>query len=453
MHTQTKFSIEHTSVGLAHARTIIDTSSVKSFLPIGLLDEPRPKPAAPTMFCATADRKCDISTQKKKCSINPKCRRFIRLIGKLSSILGRDPESDALALGHMKLSLAILKGQDESIAIDPEVYRGAKTVQEFFKVMSKYWSCYTDHDLLAMVIEATENKEAIDVLKCFLQSKDPRAVIPVAKLPDAPFWQVCNDSGSSVRGKQRAAGSLQEIEGKHAITSEANQQKVLPALQKAFELPQPEQKMTLQMISAALSRADDMDPINFTTPADISRQTPADPSQQSGKEEKIVGVPDETAATKQRSCSTNLVIGQQPQLNAPDPESSEALESLEYLHHHPVQSHELPPKRVPVVAEVSLSSITYGMYNCLKGAVASVLKTPREALCLCGTFKGSCIVVWHVSEEIAAGIKRIQLSPDDQTMLLQCAVMKMSCGEKCLFNIAEEELVSVCMCSCVHIIF
>ena len=431
---------------------------------VGLLDQPRPKPAAPTMSCATPDPQYDTSTRKKKCSIDPQCRQFVRLILKLSSILSRDPESDALALGRMKLSLAILKGQDESTAIDPEVYRGAKTVQEFFEVMSKYWPCYTDHDLLAMVIEATENKEAIDALKCFLQSIDTGTVVPVAKYPDAPFRPACNNSGSSVRSKDRTAvastGMLKggnglgdsplAIEGKHALTSDANQQKACSVSQKkACELPQPsdnlppdlEPKAAFQKSSAALSQSAVTDPI---IPADISQQTPADTAQQSGKEDQILeGLSDEAAATRQRSCSTNLVISQQPQLNAPDPESNEALEGLEHLHHHPSRSHELPPKRVPVVAEVSLSSITYGMYNCLKDVVASVLETPREALCLCGAFKGSCILVWHLSEEIAAGIKRVQLSPDDQEMLLQCAVMKMSCGEECLFSIAEEELVSV----------
>ena len=46
-------------------------------------------------------------------------------------------------------------------------------------------------------------------------------------------------------------------------------------------------------------------------------------------------------------------------------------------------------------------------------------------------------------------IKKIQLSQDDQEMLLQCAVLSLSCDDKCLFEIAREELVSVCVCVCV----
>ena len=59
-------------------------------------------------------------------------------------------------------------------------------------------------------------------------------------------------------------------------------------------------------------------------------------------------------------------------------------------------------------------------------------------------YKGSCIIVWHVSKEIAAVIKKIQLSQDDQEMLLQCAILSLSCDDKCLFEIARKELVSVC---------
>ena len=429
---------------------------------LGLLDEPRPKPAAPTTSCATTDHKYETATRKKKCSIDPQCRQFIRLILKLSSILSRNPESDALVLGRMKLSLAILKGQDESTAIDPQVYRGTKTVQEFFAVMSEYWPCYTDHDLLTMVIDATENKEAIDTLKCFLQSKDPRSVIPVAKYPDAPFRPACHESRNDIRVRERTAAtstgmlkggnevgdSPQAIEGKYASTSEANQQKVCSVSQKkACELSNPsdnfppEQTTASQKNSDALSQCADTNPTISTTPA-----------QQSGKESQLFeGLSDEIASTRQRSCSTNPVISQQPQLHTPDPESKEELEGLEHLHHHPGKCHELPPKRVPLVVEMSLSSITCGMYNCLKDVVASVLETPREALSLCGAFKGSCIIVWHVSEEIAAGIKRIRLTPDDQEMLLQCAVMKMSCGEECLFSVAEEELVSMYICVTVYV--
>ena len=437
---------------------IINTSSVNSIIHfcLGPLGEPKPKIAAPAMSCALADRK------RKKCKIKPQCRQFVELILKLSGILG----SDALALGRMKLSLAILKGQDESTAIDPEVYHDTKTVQEFFEVMSEYWPCYTDHDLLAMVIEATENKEAIDTLECFLQSKDPRSAIPVAKCPDAPFWSACSNSDSDAKAKESTTDtstgmlkggngvgdSPQAVEGKQKDPPQAieSKQNACSALQKAYELPKQEQKMTLQMISSAISQYAVADPINSIIPADRPQQSPTDPCQCGGKDGQRLGLSDETAATKQKSSSANLAISdQQPQPNSPDPESGEALVGLEYRHNRPVQSHELPPKRVPVVAEVSLESITYSMYNCLKGVVASVLKTPREAMCLSGAFKGSCIIVWHVSEEIAAGIKRIRLTPDDQARLLQCAIMKMSCGEECLFSVAEEELVSMYVCLCV----
>ena len=53
--------------------------------------------------------------------MSPQCRQFVRLINKLSRILSKDPESDALVLGRMKLSIATLKGQDETISIEPEV--------------------------------------------------------------------------------------------------------------------------------------------------------------------------------------------------------------------------------------------------------------------------------------------------------------------------------------------
>ena len=112
--------------------------------------------------------------------MSPQCHEFVKLISKLSRILSKDPESvDVLA--SMKLALATLKGQDESIAIEPEVYQDTETVTQFFTVMAKYWNCYDDHDLLVTLIDSTENEEAIRVLNSFLQSRNPRWIIPIEK--------------------------------------------------------------------------------------------------------------------------------------------------------------------------------------------------------------------------------------------------------------------------------
>ena len=421
------------------------------------------------------------------------------LILKLSSILSRDRESDALVLGRMKLALATLKGQDESVGVDPVVYHGTKTVQEFFEVMSTYWNCYADHDLLIMVIEVTENKEAIDALHCFLKTRDPGMVVPLVRCPDVPFRPACsgNEQGrrlgtaAEIMKEENGEGvSPQQIAGRNAIVLEANQRKVcsisqkkpsdipessqddLPAEQKekpallqmegrsalileanqkrvcsisqkkACELPKasqdefcPEQKTTSETDPSQLA---DTDTTNSTTPADTAQQN-------GNGDEFMESLLAQETITRQRSSSSDLIISQQPQLMPPELELSEHWQSL---HHHPDRSHELPPGRIPLVVEVGLDHMTCGMYDCLKDVVASVCRTPRAAMSLLGAFKGSCILVWHVSEEIAAGIKRIQLSPDDQEMLLQCAVMKMSCGEDCLFNISEDELVSVCVCVC-----
>lgn len=140
----------------------------------------------------------------------PQCRQFVKLIGKLSRILSKDPESDADVLASMKLALATLKGQDESIAIEPGVYRGTQTVTDFFTVMAKYWNCYDDHDLLKMLIEATENEEAISVLENFLQSRDS-FIIPTEKCPETPFQSPCQGSGSYSRPKELTVGPSSEI--------------------------------------------------------------------------------------------------------------------------------------------------------------------------------------------------------------------------------------------------
>ena len=390
--------------------SLVDTHNISFLLLpycLELLDEPRPNPATPAVSCSTADRQHDTSTQpmKKKCNIDPKCRQFVSLILKLNGILSRDPESEALVLGRMKLSLATLKGsgQDESTAIDPEVYRGADTPLDFFRVMSKYWNCYADHDLLTLVIDATENKEAIDAVHCFLRSRDPEMAIPVTKCPEVPFKSACSDSGTETlkRGIVKEE-SPQKLEDRHALTLEENQQ----------------------------------DPINSTITADTSQQPPADTSQQP---HTSLQPPADTFQQPHTSLQPPADTTQQP----PD---------LQCLHHHPGCDHKLPPKRMPLIVEVGFDSITYGSYNYLKDVVASVLKIPKEAMSLQGVYKGmkgSYIVVWHVSEGIAAEIERIRLSSDNQEMLLQCMVMKMSCGDVCLLNASKEELVSVCVCMCV----
>ena len=206
--------------------------------------------------------------------MSPQCRQFVTLINKLRRILSKDPESEEVLI-RMKLSNDTLRGQDESIAIEPEVYRGAQSVTEFFTVMAKYWNCYDDHDLLKMVIEETENEDSVP---------------------------------------------------------------------------------------------------------------------------------------------------------------SEDVERLQHFHYHPGCSNELPQNRVPIVAEVHVNRINGQMYDCIKSNIATALNTPRPAMSLHRVYEGSCVIVWHVSKQIAAGIKKIQLLPDDQEMLLKCKVLNLSCDDKCQFT-------------------
>ena len=147
-------------------------------------------------------------TSQKPKRMPQQCRQFVRLIGKLSNVLSKDPASDALVLGRMKLSIATLKGQDETISIEPEVYRGAQTVTDFFMVMAKYWNCYDDHDLLEMVIESTENEEAMKILNDFLQNRDRGVIMPTEKCPEAPFQSPCQ--GSS-RPTELRTGASSEV--------------------------------------------------------------------------------------------------------------------------------------------------------------------------------------------------------------------------------------------------
>ena len=149
-------------------------------------------------------------TSQKKRRVSPQCHQFVTLINKLTRILSKDPDSEEV-LVHMKLSIGTLRGQDETISIEPEVYRGAENVADFFMVMAKYWNCYDDHDLLEIVIESTENKEAINVLSNFLQNKDRRVIIPTEKCPETPFQSPCQGNSSDSRPKDLAASGPSEI--------------------------------------------------------------------------------------------------------------------------------------------------------------------------------------------------------------------------------------------------
>ena len=75
-------------------------------------------------------------TSQKKRRMSPHCRQFVTLINKLRSILSKDPDSEE-ALIRMKLSIDTLRGQDESIAIEPEKYNSAQTLTEFLRS----WQC------------------------------------------------------------------------------------------------------------------------------------------------------------------------------------------------------------------------------------------------------------------------------------------------------------------------
>ena len=142
------------------------------------------------------------------------------------------------------------------------------------------------------------------------------------------------------------------------------------------------------------------------------------------------------------------VTHQPKQSSTPNPESSECLQCF---HFHAGCCNKLPPNRASLIAKVDCQQIASWMYSCVKNVVATVTGTPKPAMSLHGVYEGSCIIVRHVSKEIAAVIKKIQLSLDDQEMLLQCAILSLSCDDKCLFEIAREELVSVCVCVCVWV--
>ena len=342
------------------------------------------------------------------------CRQFVKLIGKLSRILSKDPESDADVLHSMKLALATLKGQDESIAIEPDVYRGAQSVAEFFTVMAQYWNCYDDHDLLVTLIDSTENEEANSVLSNFLQSRDS-FIIPTEKCPEAPFQSPCQGSSSDSRPKDLTAGASSEIpackvdDGKKGKENACKAADGEESKENACQVQIPlEQPIQLQCADSDL--------------------IPQSEIYQQNNEKVVITV-------------SEPVTEQPKQSSAPDPESSECLQCF---HYHASCSNELPPNRASLIAKVDCPQIASWMYSCFKNVVATVTGTPKPAMSLHGVYEGSCTIVWHVSKEIAAAIKKIQLSQDDKEMLLQCAILSLSCDEKCLFEIAREELVSVC---------
>jgi len=243
---------------------------------LGLLANTRPKRTVPT----------------NKTEIDPLSQIFSELILNLCEILSKDPA--LAALSYMKLSLVHLKNKDGATIIDSEVYESTESVQDFFFSMRDYWNYY-DHELLNIVIHATKNKEAIDALQAFIETKNknPSTDVPVAG---------------------------------------------------------------------------------------------------------------------------ELVV---------------------------------PPKRALLVAKADRDCITQKDYESIKHTVVTSFKVSGQALSSSGSFPGSCILVWHISEEIAASIKRISLLSDHQEELQKCAVIKIWCGHKCLFNVSKNELVSVFVC-CVY---
>ena len=345
------------------------------------------------------------------------CCQFVKLINKLSRILSKDPESDADVLCSMKLALATLKGQGEFIAIEPEVYQGKQTVTDFFTVMAKYWNCYDDHDLLKMLVQSTENEEAIGVLNNFLQSRDS-FIIPTEKCPEAPFQSPCQGSRSYSRPKDLTAGASSEIPACKVDDGKKGKENACKAAdgEKSKENACQVQILLEQPIQPQCADTD------LIPQSEIYQQN----------NEKVVFAVGEP-------------VTEQPKLSsASDPESSECLQCF---HYHASCSNELPPNRASLIAKVhcpQIQGVASWMYSCFKNVVATVTGTPKPAMSLHGVYEGSCTIVWHVSKEIAAAIKKIQLSQDDKEMLLQCAILSLSCDEKCLFEIAREELVSVC---------
>ena len=274
------------------------------------------------------------------------------LINKLRRILQKDPDSKEV-LVSMKLAIDNLREQEKDTAIEDEEYNSAQPVDEFFKSMAPYWTCYDDHELLRMVIEETENKEAIGVLSTFLQSRDRGTGIPMENCSKSPFESPCGVSSTDST--------------------------------KAF--------------------------------ADMGRDR-----------DDLGNSLQQIADTQNRFSSVSL----------PQKEDK----SLQHYHFHPGCSNALPRNRFPLVAKAHVNQLNGRIYDHFKGVIANVMKKPRAVMSLWGIYPGCCVIVWHVSKEIAAGIKRIRFSPDDKEMLLQCGILTLSCDDKCLFAFPQEKLVS-----------
>ena len=434
-------------------------------------------------------------TSQKPKRMPQQCRQFVRLIGKLSNVLSKDPASDALVLGRMKLSIATLKGQDETISIEPEVYRGAQTVTDFFMVMAKYWNCYDDHDLLEMVIESTENEEAMKILNDFLQNRDRGVIMPTEKCPEAPFQSPCQGSSRPTELKTGASSEVPKggnrLGGSPQLTTGRQLRKfaISPQNEKACKLSNlsqdclPQEKVyKFQDTDRACKLGDSEKTCKFEDGDKACKVEDGEKTCKFDDDEKVCKVEDgekskenacqvqipseqptssQSSSTQQQCADTDLIpqsdkdaekvvitidepVTHQPkQSSTPNPESNEC------FHFHPGCCNKFPPNRASLIAKVDCQQMASWMYSCVKNVVATVTGAPKPAMSLHGVYEGSCIIVWHVSKEIAAVIKKIQLSLDDQEMLLQCAILSLSCDDKCLFEIAREELVSVCVCVCV----
>ena len=388
--------------------------------------------------------------QQEKRRMRPQCCQFVTLINNLSEVLSKDPESDTLVLGRMKLSIATLKGQDESISIEPEVYRGAQNVTDFFMVMGKYWNCYDDHDLLEMVIKSTKNKEAMKILNDFLENRDRGVIMPTEKCPEAPFqsqgssrpMELKTGASSEIpKGGNRLGGSPQLPTGK-----QLRKFAVSPQNEKACELSNLSQDclpQDFQDTDRACKVEDGEKTCKFEDGEKVCKVEDGEKSKENACQVQIPPeqpTSSQSSSTQLQCADTNLI----PQSDKDAEKVEEPVTHQPSFHFHAGCCNKLPPNRASLIAKVDCKQMASWMYSCVKNAVATVTGTPKPAMSLHGMYKGCCMIVWHVSKEIAAVIKKIQLSLDDQEMLLQCAVLTLSCDDKCLFEIAREELVSVC---------
>ena len=244
------------------------------------------------------------------------------------------------------------------------------------------------------------------ILNDFLQSRDRRLIVPMDKHPEAPFQSLCQGNSSDLRPNDPAASAPSEIPACKIGDGEKSKEN-------ACQVQIPSEQPTSSQSSSTQQQCADTDLISQS-----------DTSQQNNK--KVVTMTDEP-------------VTQQPKLSSgPDTKSNEC------FHYHAGCCNTLPPNRASLIAKVDCQQMASWMYSCFKNVVATVTGTPKPAMSLHGVYEGSCMIVWHVSKEIAAVIKKIQVSLDDQEMLLQCAILSLSCDDKCLFEIAREELVSVC---------